>query len=86
MDFGTHPIDFGVRLKDEAKLVAKELAEQMKLAEPIPDLAIMLACSTIDAAVHDAFGRLHQASSFACMSKELLPHYARSMARAGIRR
>ncbi len=73
MDFGTHPIDFGMRLKGEAKQLSLELAEQMKLTEPIPDLAVMLACSSIDAAVHDAFGRLHQCSSFACMSRELLP-------------
>ncbi len=73
MEFGNHPIDFGMRLKDEAKRLAKDLAEQMKLTESIPDLAIMLACSSIDAAVHDAFGRLHGCSSFACMSRELLP-------------
>jgi L-alanine-DL-glutamate epimerase-like enolase superfamily enzyme len=73
LEFGSHPIDHAMRVKAEAKTLAKELAEQMKLSEPIPELAIMLACSTIDAAMHDAFGRLHQASSFACMSRELLP-------------
>ncbi len=45
----------------------------MKLSEPIPELAVMLACSSIDAAVHDAFGRLHGTSSFACINRELVP-------------
>lgn len=73
IEFGSHPIEFGMRLKTEAGVVAKELAEVMKLTEPIPDLAVMLACSSIDAAVHDAFGRMHNRSSFACMTKEFLP-------------
>lgn len=75
IDFGAHPIEFGMRLKEEAKTMAVELATQMKLSEPIPDLAVMLACSSIDAAVHDAFGRMHGRSCFACLDRELLPQH-----------
>jgi L-alanine-DL-glutamate epimerase-like enolase superfamily enzyme len=73
IEFGTNPIDHAMRLKDEAKKIAVELAEAMKLSEPIPELAVMLACSSIDAAIHDAFGRLHDAGSFACINRELVP-------------
>ncbi len=85
IEFGSHPIEFGMRLKAEAGKVAKELAEVMKLTEPIPDLAVMLACSSIDAAVHDAFGRMHNRSSFACMTKEFLPQNLDTLVRPGVR-
>ncbi len=71
-EFGSHPLQFGLNLIQRAKTVAAELSEKMKLAEPIPELAILLACSPIDLAVHDAFGRYHQRSSFACFGPEFL--------------
>jgi L-alanine-DL-glutamate epimerase-like enolase superfamily enzyme len=73
IEFGLNPIDHAVQVKEEAKRIAKELEGLMKLSEPIPELAIMLACSSIDAAMHDAFGRLHGANSFACINRELVP-------------
>lgn len=73
IDFGNHPIEHALRVKEQAKQLAIELAEQMKLSEPIPELAIMLVCSSIDAAMHDAFGRLHGKGSFACINRELVP-------------
>ncbi len=72
LEFGPHPLRFGTNLIKEAKNVAVSLAAKMKLTEPIPDLAVLLACSAIDAAVHDAFGRYHQRSSFACLGPEFL--------------
>lgn len=72
IEFGSHPLMFGMNLISTAKGVAESLAQKMKLAEPIPDLAILLACSPIDAAVHDAYGRHHQLSSFACYGPDFL--------------
>ncbi len=45
IDLIAHPIDLGLRLIEEAKSSAAQLAEQMALPEAIPDLAILLACS-----------------------------------------
>jgi L-alanine-DL-glutamate epimerase-like enolase superfamily enzyme len=73
IEFGTHPIDHAMRLKEESKQIAIDLAASMKLTEPIPELAIMLACSSIDAAMHDAFGRLHKSTAFACIDRHHLP-------------
>jgi hypothetical protein len=42
----------------------------MKLTEPIPDLAIALALSPLDIALHDAYGRLHEKNSFDCFTHE----------------
>ncbi len=72
IDLIAHPIDLGLRLIEEAKSSAVQLAEQMALPEAIPDLAILLACSPIDAAIHDAFGRQHGISSFQIFSEEFL--------------
>lgn len=71
-DLTGHPLDFGLHLQREAKSMAKDLQEQLKLPEPIPELAILLAASPIDAAVHDAFGRLHGVSSFDIFKPEFL--------------
>ena len=60
-----HPIELAAEFYSEAQHLAIQLAEQMKLPEAIPDLAVQLACSTVDAALHDAYGRLHQCSSYA---------------------
>ncbi len=45
LDLNGHPIDLGLRIIEEAKILAQQLAEQMNLTEPIPELAILLACS-----------------------------------------
>jgi L-alanine-DL-glutamate epimerase-like enolase superfamily enzyme len=65
-----HPLHISTQLKAIAKSKAKELEEAMKLSEPIPDLAIALAFSTADIAIHDAYGRLHNANSFDCLTPD----------------
>jgi L-alanine-DL-glutamate epimerase-like enolase superfamily enzyme len=72
LDPAHHPIELGVQLKAMAKQHAIELAEAMKLQEPIPDLAIALAMSSTDIAIHDAFGRLHGTNSFNLMTPEMV--------------
>ncbi len=67
-----HPMHMWQELKSIAKGYAIELATAMKLEEPIPDLAIALAISSIDIALHDAYGRLHGAGSFDCLTPDHL--------------
>lgn len=54
-----HPIDITSVLElsfhDEAKAVTHQLA----LAEPIPSLCTLVVASPLDAALHDAFGKVH---------------------------
>lgn len=68
----SHPLFLATELKSIAKAHAVELAAAMKLQEPIPDLAIALAMSSVDIAIHDAFGRMHNLSSFDCMTPEMI--------------
>ncbi|AMV33513.1 hypothetical protein VN12_15405 [Pirellula sp. SH-Sr6A] len=66
----SHPLHFWPQIKAIAKAKAAELVEAMKLTEPIPDLAIALAASTADIALHDAYGRLNNANAFDCLTPE----------------
>jgi L-alanine-DL-glutamate epimerase-like enolase superfamily enzyme len=65
-----HPLHLATQLKPIAKKLAEELATAMKLTEPIPDLAIALALSPLDIALHDAYGRLNGKNSFDCFGPE----------------
>jgi L-alanine-DL-glutamate epimerase-like enolase superfamily enzyme len=65
-----HPLHLAGQIKPIAKKLAEELAASMKLTEAIPDLAIALAISPLDIALHDAYGRLHGKNSFDCFTPE----------------
>jgi L-alanine-DL-glutamate epimerase-like enolase superfamily enzyme len=65
-----HPLHLSSQIKPIAKKLAEELAASMKLTEAIPDLAIALATSPLDIALHDAYGRLHGKNSFDCFTQE----------------
>ncbi len=54
-----HPIDIGHALEPEYFKAAADVTRQLQLAEPIPHLCALVVASPFDAAVHDAFGRLH---------------------------
>lgn len=62
----THQI---AKLRDA---VTAEMVQEYKITEQIPKLAAMLAASPLEAAVHDAFGRVHNANSFDLMTSEFL--------------
>ena len=72
LDPAGHPIALATQLKVIAKQQAVELAAAMKLTEPIPDLAVALAMSSTDIALHDAFGRLHNTNSFNLLTPEII--------------
>lgn len=67
-----HAMDLGTELQALATETAQQLQVQMKLPEAIPELAIQLAASPIDAAIHDAYGRLHQRNTYSTLTSEWL--------------
>ncbi|MCM2370588.1 mandelate racemase/muconate lactonizing enzyme family protein [Aporhodopirellula aestuarii] len=68
-----HPIEICVRLAATRKRIATEVAEQYGLTQPIPELAVLLAGSPIEAALFDAHGKAAGASSYALLTSEHLP-------------
>ncbi len=77
-----HPLDVNKALEPEYLKAASETSDEMKLARPIPKLCTLVTASPVDAALHDAFGRLHGRNSFTVCGKEFvrydLSHYLNS--------
>jgi L-alanine-DL-glutamate epimerase-like enolase superfamily enzyme len=74
-----HPLDVNYRLEPEYLKAATEVSLELKLPQPIPKLCTLVVASPVDAALHDAFGKLHARNSFAIAGKEFvrydLSHY-----------
>ena len=54
-----HPIELNGSLEPQYLKAAETLTQEQKLAEPIPKLCTLVTASAFDAAVHDAYGKLH---------------------------
>ncbi|MDG3007688.1 mandelate racemase/muconate lactonizing enzyme family protein [Paludisphaera mucosa] len=59
-----HPIDVNRDLEPDYFKAAEEVARERGLAEPIPRLCSQVVASPFDAAIHDAFGKVHGRSSY----------------------
>lgn len=67
-----HPIDINQALESRYLSAAGEVSRGM--AEPIPVLCTMVTASPFDAAIHDAYGKLHNRNSFDTLGPEFLHH------------
>jgi L-alanine-DL-glutamate epimerase-like enolase superfamily enzyme len=67
-----HPLDIIYRISAEYAHLGKKISQQMKLPEIMPPLAELVAASPLDAAVHDAYGRVHGINSYNALSKEFV--------------
>jgi L-alanine-DL-glutamate epimerase-like enolase superfamily enzyme len=77
-----HPLDVNFALEPAYLDAAVETAREMNLPRPIPKLCTLVTASPFDAAIHDAYGRLHNRNSFTACGKEFvhydLAHYLNS--------
>jgi L-alanine-DL-glutamate epimerase-like enolase superfamily enzyme len=71
-----HPLEFWHLLEPEYLQAAAEESRRLALAEPIPKLAVLVAASPFDAALHDACGRALGVSSFRTLSPDVVGHDA----------
>ena len=69
-----HPVELSYHLSAEYEHLGKLLATKLKLPEPIPKLALAVAASPFDAALHDAYGRLHGLNSYNALSSKFMTH------------
>ncbi|MEZ6129515.1 MAG: enolase C-terminal domain-like protein [Planctomycetaceae bacterium] len=65
-----HPMEIQFQVGAEFHHQARKVADKLSLPEPLPELAQLVATSPIDAALHDAYGRVHKANSFNLLSAE----------------
>lgn len=69
-----HPIDINVALEPEYLKAAAALSQELQLSEPIPKLCTLVTASPFDAALHDAYGKLHGRNAFDAVGREYVGH------------
>jgi len=69
-----HPLDVNHALEPEYLKAAAGTSRELKLSRPIPKLCTLVTASPVDAAIHDAFGRLHGRNSFTACGKDFVRH------------
>jgi L-alanine-DL-glutamate epimerase-like enolase superfamily enzyme len=69
-----HPIDLNFALEPLYINAAAEVTRDLRLSEPIPKLCTLVAASPFDAALHDAFGKIHQRNVYRTYGQDLLPN------------
>jgi L-alanine-DL-glutamate epimerase-like enolase superfamily enzyme len=72
-EFG-HPIDLTWALEPTYLQAASKVSEELKLPEPIPTLCTLVVASAFDAAIHDAFGKLHGLNCYRTYGKDFVTH------------
>jgi L-alanine-DL-glutamate epimerase-like enolase superfamily enzyme len=66
-----HPVDLNQALEPRYVSAAAEISHG--LDEPIPLLSVLVTASAFDAAIHDAYGKLHRRNSFETLGPDYLP-------------
>ena len=68
-EFG-HPLEIYYAVSAEFHHQAQKVSDAAGVVEPLPELAQLVAASPVDAALHDAYGRIHHKNSFDLLSKQ----------------
>lgn len=72
-DFG-HPIDIFVEFEKDLATINESLRHEMGLGEVMPYLGALVCASPLDAALHDAFGKVNGMSTYDGYSAEFMTH------------
>mgnify|MGYP000912643236 CR=1 FL=1 len=72
LDEFDHPIDIMYTVEGEYAHLAKSVSAKLGLKEPLPTLAQLVAASPLDAALHDAYGRVNNVNSYDALSKNFM--------------
>jgi L-alanine-DL-glutamate epimerase-like enolase superfamily enzyme len=69
-----HPLDITRDLAHSHATLAADLAAALDLAEPMPVLAQLVAASPLEAAIHDAYGKVHGQNSYNLLGPDWVSH------------
>jgi len=69
-----HPIDINRDLAPLYLKAAADVSKQLHLEDPIPELCTLVTAGAFDAAIHDAFGKVHDISSFHTYGPEFMDY------------
>ncbi|MGC2509132.1 MAG: hypothetical protein WA430_01100 [Acidobacteriaceae bacterium] len=67
-----HPIDINYTLEPEYLNAAVDVTHTMRLDQPIPKLCTLVTASPFDAAIHDAFGKVHGLNCYQTYGPEFM--------------
>jgi L-alanine-DL-glutamate epimerase-like enolase superfamily enzyme len=67
-----HPIDINAALEPEYLKAAAETSKALALTASIPKLCALVTASPFDAAIHDAFGKVHNRSCYQTYGRDLM--------------
>lgn len=71
---GGHPLEVCARLAERRGPLVDGVVNDLDLQEAIPELAVLMAASPLEAALFDAHGKALDTSSFALLGKDVLPY------------
>jgi len=69
-----HPVDIDEAVEPAWLTAAAEVSKKLALDAPIPKLCTLCTGSPFDAAIHDAFGKLHNRSTYQTYGSDLMTH------------
>jgi hypothetical protein len=69
-----HPLDINQTLEPEYLKAAADITRELHLPIAVPKLCTIVTASPFDAALHDAFGKLHNTNAFAASGKDFVRH------------
>jgi hypothetical protein len=69
-----HPIDLTWALEPQYHAAAKALNQKRQMIEPIPELCTLVTASPFDAALHDAFGKVHGLNCYHTYGPDFVSH------------
>jgi L-alanine-DL-glutamate epimerase-like enolase superfamily enzyme len=69
-----HPIDITRALEPAYLEAARAVSGERRLAESVPPLCTLVAASAFDAALHDAFGKVHGLNCYHTYGPEFMAH------------
>lgn len=69
-----HPLDINWALNPVYLKAAADVSERLHLPDPIPKLCTLVTASPFDAAVHDAFGKVHGLNCYHTYGPEFMKH------------
>ncbi len=67
-----HPVEINTALEPAYLKAAAAVSQDLKLVEPIPKLCTLVTASPFDAAIHDAYGKLHGLNCYLTYGPEFL--------------
>jgi L-alanine-DL-glutamate epimerase-like enolase superfamily enzyme len=69
-----HPMDITWALESKYHHAAEAISQRHNLADPIPILSTLVCASPFDAALHDAFGKIHGLNCFSTYTSQFMTH------------